>query len=56
VEEHYAVTIDHVLQDGTTHATLMSDNVHQTVSIPVPFQRVNLTPSVLNIVEKPGAK
>jgi hypothetical protein len=52
--QHYAVTIGHVLEDGTTQATLLSEDpkqsnssILQTVSIPEPFRRVNSSPAFL---------
>jgi hypothetical protein len=52
-DQHYAVTIGHVLQDGTTQAILANDNDQQVVSIPFPFQRLNSKPQFLRYAEMP---
>ena len=52
-EVHYALTIGHVLQDGTEQATSVSSNGHQTVSIPISFRRLNSKPAFLRSLEVP---
>src|SRR5207247_598760 len=49
---HCAVTIGHVLDDGTIEATLVSGDLQQTVSIPEPFRRTNSKPTFLSYEER----
>jgi cobalamin biosynthesis protein CobT len=46
-DNHYAITIRHILQDGTTKAVLESDTDEHVVSIPPPFQRLMSMPAFL---------